>query len=250
MDFNGLKASYWKQQIQRVENVRQKIVERTDAVRQGRIIPDSDDLTIGTGRRLSAAVMFIDICSFSSRNSENQDEQAILLSTLNLFFSEMIKIAEDYDGVVEKHTGDGLMVYFKDSNTPPVSAPQKAVSCALTMMAANDYLINPILRQSSIEEIKFRVGIEYGSITIAKMGAAKRFNANVAIGTTANIASKMLVHAGENEILIGAAARSKLPDSWKTSWTGVHSASSGWVYISDKSPYSFYKYTGRWHRLM
>jgi len=37
-----------------------------------------------------------------------------MLRVLNLFFTEMIRIVEDYGGAVEKNTGDGLMAYFED----------------------------------------------------------------------------------------------------------------------------------------
>lgn len=54
-----------------------------------------------------------------------------MLSALNLFFTEMMKIAEDYGGV-EKNTRDGLMAYFDDGMD--VAASKKTVACALTMM--------------------------------------------------------------------------------------------------------------------
>ena len=47
----------------------------------------------------------------------------MLLAALNLFFSELVKVAEDYGGTVEKNTGDGLMAYFDERwstvGTPP-----------------------------------------------------------------------------------------------------------------------------------
>jgi adenylate cyclase len=42
-----------------------------------------------------------------------------MLRVLNLYFSEMIKIAEEYGGTVEKNTGDGLMAYFEDNSGEP-----------------------------------------------------------------------------------------------------------------------------------
>ncbi len=248
MNFSGLTASYWKQQFDRVEKVRQAIVNSL-SISQGRVIPNQSDIAIGAGRKLKVAILFIDICNFSSRKSENQAEQEMLLAILNLFFSEMIKIAEDYGGTIEKNTGDGLMAYFEDGGSDSVNGAHKAVSCALTMMAANQYLINPILLQSGIDEIKFRISIDYGNVTIAKLGAPRRFNAIVAIGTTANIASKMLSHAGENDILIGADAKAKLPLLWQLQWVVFHKLDTGWVYRANNAPYLFYKYIGRWSQL-
>src|SRR5260370_41133856 len=110
MNYDGLEQSYWTSQIERVESLRSKISARAAASAPiGRVIPDDDDLVIGTGRRLMLTVMFIDISKFSQRQSITANEQELMLRVLNLFFTEMIRIVEDYGGVVEKNTGDGLM---------------------------------------------------------------------------------------------------------------------------------------------
>lgn len=249
MNFWGLTASYWKKQTERVEKVREQINTRLSNP-QGRTVPSIDDLSIGTGRHITAAVMFIDICSFSDRSSESRENQESILATLNLFFSEMIKIANDYGGTVEKNTGDGLMAYFEDGVATEPDGSHKALSCALSMMAANQHLITPILNNSNIEAIKFRISIEHGNVTIAKVGAAQVFNSIVAIGTTANLASKMLAHCGENEIILGERAKAKIPQDWAASWATIHKVESGWVYSKTNSNYPLYLYQGRWSKLL
>ena len=249
MNFWGLTTSYWKKQTERVDKVRAQINARISNS-QGRTVPSIDDLSIGTGRHIAAAVMFIDICSFSDRSSESKEDQESILATLNLFFSEMIKIANDYGGTVEKNTGDGLMAYFEDGVSSEPNGAHKALACALSMMAANQHLITPVLNNSNIEPIKFRIAIEHGNVTIAKVGAAQVFNSIVAIGTTANIASKMLSHCGNNEIILGDRAKSKLPKNWITSWATIHKVESGWVYRKTNTHYPLYLYQGRWSRLV
>lgn len=250
MNFNVLQKSYWAQQIERVERVRQQITDRLN-VTPGRTVPEATDLAIATGRRLSAAIMFLDISGFSDKPSETEEEQTSLMAALNLFFSEMIKIADDYGGTVEKNTGDGLMVYFEDgSSTTPENGSHHAVACALTMFTSCEHLINPILENSGIEKIQFRICIDHGNITISKMGAPKRFNAIVAIGTTANLASKMLSVAKAGELLLGESVKKELPEVWQNSWTSLHTYRTGWVYRSTNLPYSFYLYNGRWSKLI
>jgi len=250
MDFNALQTSYWQKQIARVGRVREQIAERLN-ISPGRIVPDSTDIAIATGRRLSAATMFLDISNFSSRPSETEIEQTSQMAALNLFFSEMIKIAEDYGGTVEKNTGDGLMAYFEDgTSSQPANGSHRAVACALTMFAATEHLINPILESSYLAKIQFRICVDHGNVTIAKLGAPKRFNAIVAIGTTANLAAKMLTVAKAGEILLGENVKKSLPSIWQTSWTCLHTYYTGWIYRSTKLPYSFYLYNGRWSRLL
>lgn len=248
MDYDGLQATYWQAQIERIAALRDKIAS-TDPMQLGRVVPENQDLIIGQGRRLKLATLFLDISGFSTRLSETEAEQTLLLKMLNLFFTEMIKIAEEYGGTVEKNTGDGLMAYFEDSaGDPPETACKRSVSCALTMMSTNDVLIKPILEATPVPEIRFRVSIDYGFVTIARLGAARRFNANVAIGASANFASKMLALADPGDIVIGATVREQLPPNWHQ-FTQLMPVSTGWHYRKTQLPYPLYKYTGRWSRL-
>lgn len=248
MNYDALDDNYWENQRVRIEQLRKNISNRPK-IGDGRIVPEDESLSIGDGKRLSMAVMFIDICGFSSRAMETLDEQDMTLRVLNLYFTEMIRIAEEYGGNVEKNTGDGLLVYFNDDEgTPPEAGPKRAVSCALTMFATTQYLINPIVVASHVQPIEFRVSIDYGSVTVARIGAPRRFNANTAIGAAANFASKMLRYANAGEIVIGETAKVLLPIHWQIQWVVPLSEPTGWAYRSDNRPYPLYRYTGRWKR--
>jgi adenylate cyclase len=246
MNYEALTKAYWNEQLARVADLRRRIAARTESI-LGRLAPDDDSLVIGTGRFLKVAVMFLDVSAFSARASETQSEQETLLRAMNLFFSEMTRTAEDYGGTVEKNTGDGLMAYFEDgAGNPSETGCKRAVACALTMLAANQYLIAPIMSASGIQPFEFRVAIDYGPVTIARLGTPRRFNANVAIGTTANIANKMLALAGPEEILIGNHVKQALPFEWQVFWTKVYEGDSGWTYRLSGTPYLIHRYTGRW----
>jgi len=235
---------------QRIGRILQRIGELGSAV-DGRVIPDEDGLLLGVGRRLPLAVMFLDISGFSARPSYTATEQSVNLQVLNLFFTEMVRIAEDYGGAVEKNTGDGLLAYFEENGgTPPAPAVKRAVACALTMMATNDYFVNPVLRGSGVPELSFRISIDYGPVTIARLGAPRRFNALVAIGTPANFASKMLSNAQPGEIVLGDQAKRKLPLDWQLQFTQLALLHTDWNYSLTGLPYTLYRYTGRWNTLV
>lgn len=238
--------AYLDKQIARTMTTLNRIIGR-DPVVAGRVIPTPEDIAIHDGRRFEdATVMFLDICKFSARSAWTEQEQQVLLQILSLFFNEMIRIVEDYGGTVEKNTGDGLMAYFvrRPEDTAPVQ--QRAVAAALTMFGAADALINPILIRSNLEPLQFRVCMDHGPITVAKVGAAKGFNGIVAIGTTANIASKMLAVADANTILIGTKLLVGLPDSWSKQFVQFKTADTGWTYRADGTNYAYWLYTGRW----
>lgn len=250
MNFDKLGSVYWMKQIARVQDLQSRLREREDALANGRVIPDGTDLALGAGRRLAMAVMFIDICGFSQRRVESFEEQRAMLAALNLFFTEMIRIATDYGGTVEKNTGDGLMAYFEEkADLPNEGGAKRALACALTMMAANKHLITPALEGRGFEPFSFRVSVDYGFVTIANLGVARQFNSYAAIGATANFAAKMLGKAGQGEIVLGQGAQSRLPEDWRRSFTVEHPEATGWGFIGEDGrfvSYPLFKYTGEW----
>jgi len=247
MNYDKLEKTYWDDQLKRIEEVRAKIAARQEVVSEGRVVPEDAALTIGTGRRMGLAVMYIDICDSSSRASETLAEQDKILRTYDLFFTEMIRISEEYGGTVEKNTGDGLMAYFEDAaGNPPAECCKRAVSCALSMMFVTEQSINYILEASSIPKLRFRVSIDFGPTTIAQIGAQKRFGNRVAIGNTANLANKMMKTAAPNDILIGENVAAKLPQDWRNTYCQLLDANTGYMFASDRRPYRYYRYTGRW----
>jgi class 3 adenylate cyclase len=248
--YEGLPGSYWTGQVQRVAALRDRIRDRNTTT-PGRVVPADADLVIGTGRRLDAAVMFIDIVGFSNRRSITADEQEMILRVLNLFMTEMIRIIEEYGGHVEKNTGDGLLAYFEEGgSTSETNSTKRAVACALTMLTTNEFLIAPVLRASGVVPLEFRTTIEYGGITVARIGAPQRFNANVAIGNVANFASKMLALVAPAQIGLGANARDRLPVLWSLYWVLDSGVATGWCHGDTSVPYPLYLYTGRWAKLV
>lgn len=238
-----LPFSYQQAQAARIAASLKRIEERKDAVAKGRVIPDSGDLAIGTGRHLDATVLFLDISSFSDIPAGDQAEQHLLMLQLSHFFTEMIRIVQDYDGTVEKNTGDGLMAYFASSDGEP--AQTKAVSAALTMMKTADDLLAPAFLKYGLRPFNFRICMDHGPVTIADLGASQRFRGIVAIGTTANIACKMLSLAEPGQILIGEMVVPGLSEFRLRNFIRSTSLISKFVYRSG-ARYPIYEYIGRW----
>jgi class 3 adenylate cyclase len=241
----GFSQRYWEDAIARVRGTLSEIVSRRRPTMPGRVVP-SDSLAIGTGRQLSLAVAFIDICGFSRIQCSTPGEQEAVLATLNLFLTEAISIATDYGGTVEKNTGDGLMAYYPAQELgSEVAACRAAVEASLTLFYVTDNLINPILVNSRLRPILFRVGIDFGTVTVANMGASRRFKGIMAIGTVASVAAKMLDAAGPSQILVGGCVPPRLPPGWQL-FCKLHQLSTSFVWYGTNVPYPYYQYTGRW----
>jgi adenylate cyclase len=238
-------SNYHSIQARRVEIMRRRIQALSRTVATGWIIPAPEDLPIGRGRRLDAAILFLDISGFTHRPSETAEEQDGQVRILSLFFSEMIRIVGDFGGTVEKNTGDGIMAYFSRPRGIAPDPRQRALVCALYMFLAAERLINPVIQASGFEPLRFRVCLDFGSITIARLGAAQRFNHIVAVGTAANRTSKMLGHAEPDELLLGDAMLPGIHADWIQQFLSHSGRESGWVY-NDGAAYHFWRYDGRW----
>lgn len=205
--------------------------------------PENATLLFEAGRLRSVAILFLDIPGFSGRPSSDAKAQGRLMRALNLFFSEVVRIIEEYGGTVAKNAADGLVAYF--DNADGVSATQRAVACALTLAHANTEAISPSVLRLQVEPFTFRIGIDYGTMTLARPDPSQRFTPILAIGATAAAAQKMLTSAKAGEILLGNQGFFDLPLSWQANCVAVE-GETGWVWNGTESPYHFYRYACRW----
>jgi class 3 adenylate cyclase len=138
----------------------------------------------------------------------------------------------------------------RGADDPGSNSVKRAVACALTMDVANEMFIAPVLRNTGVPPLRFRTSMDHGWMTIARIGAPQRFSANVAIGNTANFASKMLGRISPDDIGLGASACARLPPYWKATWAKQSPIQTGWTFVGSDTPYPLYLYTGRWSRLI
>lgn len=247
MNYKLLTKAYWDEQKERTAKNLEKIKSRDVNLTKGLAIPNDGDLPIGTGRRMWMSVLFLDICKFTARPNNSAEEQEANLRAMTIFFGEMIKIIEDYGGTVEKNTGDGLMAYFEDSGYSS-NGETRAVAAAMMMNKSHRELIAPQLASERLAPIEFRIGIDSGFVTVAEVGASRGFHGIVAIGITANIASKILDVAKSGEIVIGSWVAQHLPAEWG-SLIKPHTPQTG-IQVTRRDappePYPFFKFDGYW----
>lgn len=244
-DLGRISLTYHNLQSRRIEANRRRIQALQNTISDGRVIPDPADLPIGRGRRLEATVLFLDISGFTARPSETAADQEAQVRVLSLFFSEIIRVVGNYGGTIEKNTGDGIMGYFSRSSGPG-DVRHRGVACAMSIFYAVDQFINPSIERSGLEPIRFRICLDHGWITVARLGAAQRFNHIVAIGAVANRTSKMLAHARANELLLGDAMLDGLPSKWLRDHVEEKSSQTGWHHRNGQ-PYTFWLFDGRWN---
>ena len=212
---------------------REKRLDEILPITLGRVVPDDEDLMIGDARRLKLAVLFLDICGFSKIDSEEDKDQDRVLKLLNLFMAEMLYVVREHGGTFEKNTGDGLMAYFGGGAS---DSTLQAVEAAVTMHHYNDRVISPRLRSHGLEEVRFRVGVETGRVTVANVGVRGDHHSLVALGNTANIACRLMELIPDGGIALGDITRKLLPEDWKGQTAAIGSV-PGYVFRDTTTPY-------------
>lgn len=210
--------------------------DRIRGITEGRVMPDREDITIGSGKRFELAVLFLDVCGFSSRPNWTSDEQNLVLAIMDIFMAEMLSIVNDFGGTYEKNTGDGLMAYFGAEGATEADCVKSAMEAAVVMHYVNDQLITPWLKDRNVELLKFRVGIDHGPVTIARVGIRGEKSSRVAVGTSANIACKLMNRIPNGGICIGQNVYRNLPNNWSQSCRQCDGP-TGFIYVATQAPY-------------
>ncbi len=149
-----------------------------DHVRAGRVQPG--------GELKPVTILFSDIRSFTTI-SENMDAKE-LVALLNEYFTEMVGIVMEENGVVDKYIGDAIMAVFgapvgKDDD------PVRAVRAAVRMRVALAKL-NISLEKRGMQQLRTGIGVHTGVVVAGNLGSEKRMEYTV-IGDAVNLASRL-----------------------------------------------------------
>lgn len=150
-----------------------------------KMVADPSTLRLG-GERRELTIFFSDIKGFTGISERLAPER--LVQFLNRFLSEMSSIVLEEGGTLDKYQGDAVIAFW---NAPlEVKNHQvQAVRAALRCQQRLAELAPEFARDFGIE-VKMRIGIHTGVVSVGNFGSSKRFNYTM-IGDAANVASRL-----------------------------------------------------------
>ena len=155
-----------------------------------------------------ASILFSDIRGFT-KTSQAISPEAIVAFLNNRYFTPMGEIAYRFQGTVDKHIGDSIMVTF---GSPVMRSDDtaRAVKSAIAMQK-KAIEIDRELSQKNGLNLKIGIGIATGKVFSGVMGSLRK-KEFTSIGMAVNIASRLQGIAKEGEVLIDESTFQKISD--------------------------------------
>jgi class 3 adenylate cyclase len=141
---------------------------------------------LGSGRRQHATLMFTDIRGFTNMSEQLPPERVV--SILNAYFSRMVDVLFQYDGMLDKYIGDGMMAVF-GAPVPHDDHAWRAVQAAIAMRTQLEAFNGERVSQGEAP-LKIGIGIHTGECVVGNIGTERRLD-YTAIGDTVNTASRI-----------------------------------------------------------
>ena len=159
------------------------------------VVSSKDEGLLETHRR-DITMLFCDLRGFTAFSESGEPEE--VMGVLREYHEAMGSLIFQYEGTLERFTGDGLMVFFND----PIPCPDPAARAVKMAVAMREYVreLSGKWRKRG-HRLDFGVGIAHGYATLGKIGFEGRFD-YAAIGTVTNLASRLCDKAQGGQVLI------------------------------------------------
>ena len=167
--------------------------------------PQLADLIVAGGaadplktHRREITVVFVDLRGFTAFAETSEPEE--VMGVLGEYHAEMGRLILEYEGTLERFTGDGMMIFFND----PVEIPNPGERAIRMAVAMREVVAGLAARwRKRGWDLALGIGIAQGYATIGAIGFEGRLDYG-AIGTVTNLAARLCGEAAAGQILIPA----------------------------------------------
>ena len=194
--------SAWNRELEDRVEAQVRELQRVSRLRRflppqlAKLVVDSGDESFLESHRREIVVVFCDLRQFTSFAESSEPEE--VMAVLREYHTALGEVISEYEGTLERFTGDGLMVFFNDP-IPCDDPPERAVRMAIAMRdKVADLALSWHRRGHSLG---FGVGVAQGFATLGRIGFEGRFD-YAAIGSVTNLAARLCSEAQAGQILI------------------------------------------------
>jgi adenylate cyclase len=194
--------SAWNRELEDRVEAQVRELERVSRLRRflppqlAELVVDSGDESFLDSHRREIVVVFCDLRQFTSFAESSEPEE--VMAVLREYHTALGEVISEYEGTLERFTGDGLMVFFNDP-IPCDDAPERAVRMSIAMRDKVADLALSWHRRG--HNLGFGVGVAQGFATLGRIGFEGRFD-YAAIGSVTNLAARLCSEAQAGQILI------------------------------------------------
>ncbi|MEA2096444.1 MAG: adenylate/guanylate cyclase domain-containing protein [Candidatus Cloacimonadota bacterium] len=148
---------------------------------------DPNKVQLG-GKEINATVLYTDIYNFTTLSETKTPSE--LVQDLNEYFKTLIDFVFQYEGLLDKYTGDGIMALFG----APIERNDHALLACRTAFA-HKRLREELEKKQDLTateklHLQTRIGINSGHLVAGNIGGEKRMD-YTAIGDTVNLAARL-----------------------------------------------------------
>jgi adenylate cyclase len=175
-------------------------LERSNRLRHF-LSPQLAELVVGDeallrSHRREIVVVFTDLRNFTPFAEASEPEE--VMGVLAEYHRAMGAKVHEYEGTLERFTGDGMMVFFNDP-VPCDDAAERAVRMSLEIRDEVRDLAAGWLRKG--HDLGLGIGIAQGFATLGRIGFEGRFDYS-AIGSVTNLAARLCADARAWQVLV------------------------------------------------
>ena len=146
--------------------------------------------------RRDITVVFLDLRGFTAFAETAEPEE--VMAVLREYHAEMGKLILEWEGTLERFTGDGMMIFFND----PVPVKDHAARAVRMAAAMRDRVAElAVTWKKTGFELDFGIGVAYGYATLGAIGFEGRLDYG-AIGTVTNLAARLCAEAQPGQVLL------------------------------------------------
>jgi class 3 adenylate cyclase len=165
-----------------------------------------------TAERRPLTVMFCDLVGSTALSSRLDPED--LREIIRIYQACVTATIKQFDGFIARYVGDGVLIYFgwpEARETDAARAVRAGLAVAATVSAE---LVNG-------EPLRVRIGIATGLVVIGDPIGSGDSRQQTAVGETPNLAARLQVLAGPNQVVIDAATRRQIGGLFECQDLGV-----------------------------